>query len=195
MKVISQLTREEKIQEILAFNPCRTERNALLRYLLAVRRNDTEQIAYFESFGSRLHQIILNVRIYERGLIFGYVGKRFDEHGWLSGMLPIVERISLDSFNTIIIGQSIDGTYAVTVDWCTGTAGGGSHPSVWDEPIRDYKEAVRQGIRRLELQYEYAERNSVSDKGNYNPQNIRLLKSKLMDLKRKYIEPQQLSLF
>lgn len=195
MKTISQLTREEKLQEILAFTPCRTERNTLLRYLLAVRRNDTEQITYFESFGSHLRQIILNVRTYERGLIFGYIGKQFNEHGWLSGMLPIVERISLDSSNTILIGQSIDGTYAVTINWCTGTAGGGSHPSVWNEPIRDYKEAVQEGIRKLEQQYAYAARHILSDRGNYNPNIIRKLQCQLKDLKRKYIEPQQLSLF
>lgn len=195
MKPISQMTREEKLQEIIEYNPYRIERNAVLRYLLAVRRNDTEQIAYFESFGKSVRHIILNVRTYERGLIFGYIGKQFNEHGWINGMLPIVEDIKLDTFNTIHIGQSIDGTYAVTINWCTGTAGGGSHPSVWDEPVRDYKEAVRQGIRLLEQQYNKAEHSSDSDRGNYNPNIIRNLKSKLLELKRQYTQPRQLSLF
>jgi len=183
------------LQEIVEYNPCRIERNAVLRYLLAVRRNDTEQIAYFESFGKSVRHIILNVRTYERGLIFGYIGKQFNEHGWINGMLPIVEEIKLDTFNTIHIGQSIDGTYAVTINWCTGTAGGGSHPSVWDEPVRDYKEAVRQGIRLLEQQYNKAEHSSDSDRGNYNPNIIRNLKGKLQELKRQYTQPRQLSLF
>lgn len=195
MKPISQMTREEKLQEIVEYNPCRIERNAVLRYLLAVRRNDTEQIAYFESFGKSVRHIILNVRTYERGLILGYMGKQFNEHGWINGMLPIIEEIKLDTFNTIHIGQSIDGTYAVTINWCTGTAGGGSHPSVWDEPVRDYKEAVRQGIRLLEQQYNKAEHSSDSDRGNYNPNIIRNLKSKLLELKRQYTQPRQLSLF
>lgn len=195
MKPISQMTREEKLQEIIEYNPYRIERNAVLRYLLAVRRNDTEQIAYFESFGKSVRHIILNVRTYERGLIFGYIGKQFNEHGWINGMLPIVEDIKLDTFNTIHIGQSIDGTYAVTINWCTGTAGGGSHPSVWDEPVRDYKEAVRQGIRLLEQQYNKAEHSSDSDRGNYNPNIIRNLKSKLLEIKRQYTQPRQLSLF
>ena len=98
MKPISQMTREEKLQEIVEYSPCRVERSAVLRYLLAVRRNDTEQIAYFESFGKSVRHIILNVRTYERGLIFGYVGKRFNEHGRINGMLPIVEEIKLDTF-------------------------------------------------------------------------------------------------
>ena len=122
-------------------------------------------------------------------------GKRFNEHGWINGMLPIVEEIKLDTSNTIHIGQSVDGTYAVSIDWCTGTAGGGSHPSVWDEPVRDYKEAVRQGIRLLERQYNKAECWSVSDRSNYNPKVIRSLKEKLLELKRKYTQPRQLSLF
>ena len=195
MKTISQMTREEKLQEIVEYKPCRVERNAVLRYLLAVRRNDTEQIAYFENFGKSVRQIILNVRTYERGLIFGYVGKQFNEYGWINGMLPIVEEIRLDTSNTIHIGQSIDGTYAVTIDWCTGTAGGGSHPSVWDEPVRGYKEAVRKGISLLEQQYLQAEHRSVSDRSSYNPKVIGRLKSKLLELKRQYIQPRQLSLF
>ncbi len=195
MKPISQMTREEKLQEIVEYNPCRIERNAVLRYLLAIHRNDTEQIAYFESFGKSVRHIILNVRTYERGLIFGYIGKQFNEHGWINGMLPIIEEIKLDTFNTIHIGQSIDGTYTVTINWCTGTAGGGSHPSVWDAPVRDYKEAVRQGIRLLEQQYNKAEHSSDSDRGNYNPNIIRNLKSKLLELKRQYTQPRQLSLF
>ena len=77
----------------------------------------------------------------------------------------------------------------------TGTAGGGSHPSVWDEPVRDYKEAIRQGIRLLEQQYNKAERWSVSDRSNYNPKVIRSLKGKLLEIKRKYTQPRQLSLF
>ena len=195
MKPISQRTREEKLQEIVEYNPCRIERNAVLRYLLAIHRNDTEQIAYFESFGKSVRHIILNVRTYERGLIFGYIGKQFNEHGWINGMLPIIEEIKLDTFNTIHIGQSIDGTYTVTINWCTGTAGGGSHPSVWDAPVRDYKEAVRQGIRLLEQQYNKAEHNSDSDRGNYNPNIIRNLKGKLLEIKRQYTQPRQLSLF
>ena len=195
MKPISQMTREEKLQEIVEYNPCRIERNAVLRYLLAIHRNDTEQIAYFESFGKSVRHIILNVRTYERGLIFGYIGKQFNEHGWINGMLPIIEENKLDTFNTIHIGQSIDGTYTVTINWCTGTAGGGSHPSVWDAPVRDYKEAVRQGIRLLEQQYNKAEHNSDSDRGNYNPNIIRNLKGKLLEIKRQYTQPRQLSLF
>ena len=105
MKPIQEYTKQEKLEAILEYNPCRTERNAVLRYLLAVRRDNTEQIAYFESFGDSVHKIILNVRTYERGTLFGYTAKQFDEYGWIRGMLPIVERIELDILNTIHIGQ------------------------------------------------------------------------------------------
>ena len=50
MKPISQMTREEKIAGDCRVQPLQVERSAVLRYLLAVRRNDTEQIAYFEEF-------------------------------------------------------------------------------------------------------------------------------------------------
>ena len=194
MKPIQEYTKQEKLAAILEYNPCRVERNAVLRYLLAVRRNNAEQIAYFEGFGDSVHKIILNVRTYERGLLFGYTAKRFDEYGWLRGILPIVERIDLDVLNTIHIGQSIDGTYAVTVSWSTGGAGGGSHPSVWDEPIADYKAAAKQGVAELERHYAYAMKHS-SDGTNYNASKIRKLMTKLKEVKQRYLEPKQLSLF
>lgn len=192
MKPIQEYTKQEKLAAILEYNPCRTECNAVLRYLLAVRRDNADEIVYFESFGRDVHHIILNVRTYERGLLFGYTAKRFDEYGWIRGMLPIVERIELDIFNTIHIGQSIDGTYAVTVDWSTGGAGGGSHPSVWDEPMADYKEAVKRGIAELEKRYAW---EHISDSCNYNARKIRQLLAKLKEVKQRYLEPKQLSLF
>lgn len=194
MKTISQMTREEKLQAILDFNPCKPERETMLRYLLAVRRNNKQQTAYFESFGNNVHRIILNIRTYERGLIFGFTSKPLDQRGCLNGMLPIIEEIKIDNSNCIHIGKSENGTYTVTVSWCTGSAGGGSHPSVWDEPVKDYKEAIRQGISLLEKRYEKVERWSVSDKSNYNPTVISKLKNKLLELKRQYVRPQQLTL-
>ena len=195
MKSISELTYQEKIAQVLDYHPYRMEREVKLRYLLALRRNDQEQIAYFENFGDSVYKVIRNVRTYERGLLFGYTSKECNQHGWFIGMLPIIEEIKLESGNCIHIGQSINGTYAVTVDWSTGGAGGGSHPSVWNDPIPTYKETVRVGIQRLEKQYEDAERYSVSDRGNYNPTVISKLKTKLLELKRRYTQPQQLSLF
>ncbi|GAB0482926.1 Uncharacterised protein [Alistipes sp. cv1] len=194
MKPIQEYTKQEKLEAILEYNPGRAERNAVLRYLLAVRRDDAGQIAYFEGFGHDVHHIILNVRTYERGMLFGYTDKRFDECGWICGMLPIVERIELDIFNTIHIGQSIDGTYAVTVSWSTGGAGGGCHPSVWNEPVSDYKAAVQQGIAELEQRYAYAMAQS-SDSTNYNASKIRKLTAKLQEIKQQYLGSKQLSLF
>lgn len=72
MKAISELTYQEKIAQVLDYHAFRMERETKLRYLLALRRNDKEQIAYFESFGDCVRQIMLNVRTYERGLLFGY---------------------------------------------------------------------------------------------------------------------------
>ena len=195
MKTISQMTREEKLQVILEYTPYRTEREIMLRYLLAVRRNNIQQIGYFEKFGENIRQIIRNVHTYERALLFGYTSKALNEYGWLIGMmLPIVEKIELDNSNCIHIGKSQNGTYAVAIDWCTGSAGGGSHPSVFDEPIKDYKEAVRQGICQLKQQDIKAERYPVTDRSNYNPNVISKLKNKLLELKRRYTQPQQLTL-
>lgn len=189
------MTKEKKLQALTEYHACRHEQHIVSRHIRAIQEDDKEQTAYFESFGESVHHIVLNVNTYERRLIFGYVDRQFNEYGWISGMLPIVEEIRLDNSNVIHIGQSVNGTYVVTVGWCTGTAGGGRRPSVWDEPIADYKEAVANGIRQLERIYNDAERRSLTDRGNYNPKYIRRLKAGLQELKRRYTAPQQLSLY
>ena len=170
MKPIQKYRKQEKLAAILEYNPSRTERNAVLGYLSAIRKNDAEKIAYFENFGNSVHEIILNASTYERGPLFGYTGKRFDEYGWIRGMIPIIENIELDMHNTIHIGQSLNGKYAVTINWSTGGAGGGSYPSVWNEPITEYQEAVKQGVAELEERYAYALEH-ISDSCNYNERN------------------------
>lgn len=140
----------------MEYHPSAAERNVVLRYLLAIRKNDAEQIAYFEKFGDSVHTIILNVSTYERGLLFGYTTVTFDKYGWIHGIIPIIEAIELDMLNTIHIGQSPNGLYAVTISWNTGGAGGGSFPSVWNEPFADYREGVKHGITELEKRYAYA---------------------------------------
>ena len=144
--------------------------------------------------GDSPQRIIRNVCTYERGLLFGYTDKRFDEHGWIRGMLPIVERIELGMLNTIFIGQAVNGMYAIAINWCTGHAGGGRHPSVWDEPIAVYKDAIKKGITELEKKYAYAWEHT-SDSSNYNKQKICHLRDKLKEIRLQYLEPKQLSLF
>lgn len=61
MKPIQEYTKQEKLAAISEYNPCRTERNAVLRYLLAVRRDNAEEVAYFEGFGRDVHHIIRQV--------------------------------------------------------------------------------------------------------------------------------------
>lgn len=183
-KALSQMSKEEKLQELADYLPCRHERQYVSRYIQALRQDDSEQVSWFESFGQSIRHVMLNVSTYERGKLFGYADKHFDEYGWIRGMLPIVENIELDTAIVIHIGQSVNGQYAVTVSWGTSNAGGGSYPSVWDEPIADYKEAVLRGIHMLEQQYSTL---SSKEKGR--------LMAGLQELKRKYTGPQQLSLF
>ena len=63
------MSSEEKSQVLLDFQPCRHERQYVLRYILALRHDDAEQTAWFESFGQSVHRIMLNVSTYELSLI------------------------------------------------------------------------------------------------------------------------------
>lgn len=55
-KTLSQMSSEEKLQALLDFQPCRHERQYVLRYILALRHDDAEQTAWFESFGQSVHR-------------------------------------------------------------------------------------------------------------------------------------------
>ena len=56
-KIISQMTKEEKLQALADYHACKRERHIILRYIQALRREDAEQTAYFESFGESVHQL------------------------------------------------------------------------------------------------------------------------------------------
>ena len=101
MKTLSQMTKEEKLQALTEYHAYRREQHIVSRYIRAIQEDDKEQTAYFESFGESVHHVVLNVNTYERRLIFGYVDKQFNEYGWISGMLPIVEEIRLDTHRPV----------------------------------------------------------------------------------------------
>lgn len=71
-KTLSQMSKEEKMQALLDYRPCRRQRQFVLCYILALRHDDMEQVAWFESFGRSIYQIMLNVSTFERGRLFGY---------------------------------------------------------------------------------------------------------------------------
>ena len=58
---IQKFRKQKKIAAILEYTPCHTERKAFEQYLLAVRKDNTEKIAYLESFGDSPQRIIRNV--------------------------------------------------------------------------------------------------------------------------------------
>lgn len=53
---IQKFRKQKKIAAILEYTPCHTERKAFEQYLLAVRKDNTEKIAYLESFGDSLSE-------------------------------------------------------------------------------------------------------------------------------------------
>lgn len=55
---IQKFRKQKKIAAILEYTPCHTERKAFEQYLLAVRKDNTEKIAYLESFGDSPQRII-----------------------------------------------------------------------------------------------------------------------------------------
>ena len=53
-KALSQMSKEEKLQELADYLPWRHERQYVSRYIQALRQDDSEQVAWFESFGQSI---------------------------------------------------------------------------------------------------------------------------------------------
>lgn len=189
------MTRDEKLAAIqdYAEDLCwKNERDTLARYLWAVYRCDAEKVAYFEQFGDRPRQIVLNVRTYERGLTtYGMTEMRFDDCGWLRSFLPIIQEIDLSPTDRIEIGQGKNGRFAIAVSML----GGGHCVSVWDEPIESYDTAIRTAIGYIEKNC--IERLSLADKDPCNnpKKHLRKILAEVQKLKRQYFSPVQLSMF
>lgn len=185
-----KLGKQEKIARIIRCNPCCNERNVISRYVVALQEDNTDEIAYFESFGEDVRQIIQNAATYEQGLLFGFTDKNLNECGWLHCQVDVVEKIELSASNCISIGRTPNGKYVVGTDWCTG-AGGGAPLGIWGASFDTFKEAVKAGVKELQKRYDYALQCS-KDNFNYNGKKTRALIVNLNGIKQRYLEPQQL---
>jgi len=81
--ILNQLTESTVTDYIASNHLVKHERETLKEILDLIKENDHQQLEWFESFGSDIRHILMNVYAYRKGLTFGFTDIAFDQYGWL----------------------------------------------------------------------------------------------------------------
>ena len=128
-------------------------------YINALHSNDKAIIEEYETFGDSPRRIIQNKMAYEQALsVYGFTGKKFDEHGWLA------DRAFADceSFhfgfgikgctmgaNSITIGRSPNNKWTYGLHLAAPKSGSAYGLSVFSDPHDSRRECLRSALTAM----------------------------------------------
>lgn len=151
------LTKVEKIKEINDTLISSAERNAYNLYLTALENEDIETINYFESFGDRPFQFILNYRVYNQNLLFGFDDKNLNENGRIErvvflekeDILIYAHKNGWKELNKIQIAKGKNGKWTNGLYTNTNTGGYAGGCSVWDDIFENKDLAIIDACKKM----------------------------------------------
>lgn len=173
------------------------EKQLLNEMLETVKQIDQAKLDWFNSFGTDLRRMTMNIYAYRKGLEFGFTEIDFDKHGWFVQprfldrediILGNADRYSEHSI--LYLGRGPNHIWTYTLDYNYGMAGGGSHISVYDKQFNSRQSALTAGLDDLKAKMTAA--IGHTDTTNYKQSVIRLT---LNAIKQAQINSVQLALF
>lgn len=173
------------------------ESGILDEILTAVKKNDSEQLSWFNLFGKSLRKIIMNVYAYRKQLEFGFTEISFDQYGWFSKP-QFLDRENLIFGNpdryaehsTVHLGRGTNHVWTYSLNYSYGMAGGGSFLSVYDKQFKSRQDALTSGLDELKTMM--SAKIGDSDTSNYNQA---VINATLKDIIKFQVDQVQLSLF
>ena len=184
----------EKIERVRQYRPYREERPYMATYLKALRQENQQLINEYESFGECPRQIIMNHREYDRGMLFGFTEKHFNQYNWLQNSnftereeIKFIHKQGWAATNHLTIGRGNNGKWTFGVSYSTGGWGFGSGLSVWGKIFDNRKECLKAALTEiLDGHREASEKLKNDTCGNFNAQYskevVRQVKSLLDEL-------------
>jgi hypothetical protein len=183
------LSKYEKLAQVEELNFCHAERHSAAVYLKALWLNDTQRLNEYESLGDTPRQFLMNKREYDKGLLFGFTEKKFNEYGWLSNA-KFTEQERIEFFhkkgwvahNYLILGKGLNGKWTYGASYSTGGAGGGYGISVWGKIFDSRKACLAAALQEI---MDGHRKNGISlknDTSNFNPQYSRIIVKQVKDL-------------
>lgn len=158
-------------------NMVKYEVGILNEMLHLLKKNDSEKLDWFASFGDDIRHIIMNVHAYRRGLDFGFTEIEFDQYGWFVRpqfldfeAIKLGDTKNYNSYSEIRIGRGPNHVWTYALSYSFGTAGSGCNISVYDRPYKDRETALNAALSELKDVMQAKVGNS--ERSNYNPQII-----------------------
>lgn len=196
--LILNLQSEKVINDYINENHLvRYEKGILNEILTAIKKNDAGSLSWFNSFGTSLRHITMNVYAYRRQLEFGFTEINFDQYGWFSRP-QFLDREDLvfgnadrySEHSIIHLGRGENHIWTYSLNYSYGMAGGGSFISVYDKQFKSRQDALTAGLN--ELKEMMLSKVGNADTSNYNQS---ILTATLKDIAKFEVSMVQLSLF
>ena len=173
------------------------ESGILNEMLIAIEESEVSKLDWFNQFGESIRCITMNVYAYRKQLEFGFTKITFDQHGWFSRP-EFLDKENLilgnpwhhGEHSTIYLGRGTNYIWTYAIDYSFGTAGGGSHLSVYGKQYKSREDAL--SIALNELKVMMTDKINNRDTTNYK-QHIIL--ATLKDITKAQINMIQLTLF
>jgi hypothetical protein len=126
-------------------------------YMVALHDGNQAVIDDYESFGDTPRQIIENKAHYGQALsVYGFTGKAFNEHGWLSRYaFPDCETFAFKvkahviGSNSITIGRSPNGKWTYGIDLAASKSGSCSGLSVYGPPFASRNACLKDALEHF----------------------------------------------
>jgi hypothetical protein len=158
-------------------------------YLKALWLNDRKTIEEYESFGNDMRHILMNKREYDKGLLFGFTEKKFNEYGWLSNA-EFTEKERIDffhkkgwaSFNYVIIGKGLNGKWTYGASYSTGSSGGGYGINVYGKRFDSRKACLAAALQEIMDCHRENGIRLKNDTTNFNSQYSKIIVKQVKDL-------------
>ncbi|MDR3246227.1 MAG: hypothetical protein LBT50_07320 [Prevotellaceae bacterium] len=184
-----ELTNYKKIEQIQELRFCKGDHHYAVVYLKALLSDDTQMINEYEQFGTDTRHIIMNKHSYDRGLLFGFTGIKFNKYGWLDNedfleieTFEFPHRKNWAVFNDITIGKGNNGKWTYGINYSTGGYGGGYGICVWGEIFDTRKECLIAALRKIMDKHHKSRIQHKNDTLNFNAEYSKTVMKKVNEL-------------
>jgi hypothetical protein len=165
--------------------------------LKAILDGDQSKLDWFRSFGDSFRAITMNIYAYRKGLEFGFTDIAFSQYGWFvhpvwrdKETLTFGDTSRYGNHSVIYLGRGINSVWTYAMDYNFGTAGGGSHLSVYGKQFQNRDAALNFAL--TELKNMMVEKIGHKDTTNYKQP---VIMATLRDIAKAQLNRVQLSLF
>ena len=173
------------------------ESQILNELIVAIDKDDLEQLQWLNSFGDCFRAITMNLHAYRKGLEFGFTEIGFDSNGWFvrptfleTEDLKFGDTSRYGNHSIIHLGRGINNVWTYGLNYSFGCAGGGYGLSVYGKQFNSREAVLNFALNDLKAMMT-ARVGSVDTTNDKQP----IILATLRDIEKAQIGMVQLTLF